>query len=151
MIFRTVLVFVLWGLPALSQTYYMNIKRSGITTYSIPISDIRKITFTGGPNEVGRIVQAIEQFRLLQNYPNPFNPSTFIEYEVPTTGPVRLVIYDITGRLVRTLVDRVCQSGTYRSNWDASDDQGRKVATGAYIYQIQYDKSWSSRKMLLVK
>jgi hypothetical protein len=87
-----------------------------------------------------------EEFALGQNYPNPFNPSTKIEYQLPAKGNVTLRIYDILGRLVTTLVDKVQDPGYYSVTWDAS-----KYASGIYIYAIQGGSFTSTKKLILLK
>ncbi len=93
-----------------------------------------------------------EKFDLRQNYPNPFNPSTTIEFSValkPTD--VRLVIYDITGRKVRTLVNEQMLPGRYSIVWDGANDHGMSVASGFYIYRMIAGPFVTARKMLLIR
>ncbi len=89
--------------------------------------------------------------RLHQNYPNPFNPSTIIRYEVQKTGHVSLRIYNTLGQLVRTLVNQQETSGAYRITWDGRNDQGERVASGVYIYQMQADEFTGSKRMVLLR
>jgi flagellar hook assembly protein FlgD len=89
-------------------------------------------------------------FNLYQNYPNPFNGTTQIPFSLDTSGYIKLEIYDITGRKVRTLVDGIINYGGIIS-WDGKDDQDRAVSSGVYIYRIQYQERQLSRKMLLVQ
>ena len=93
-------------------------------------------------------------FSLSQNYPNPFNPSTTIRYDIPggsVTVPVRLLVYDIRGRLVRKLVDRDREPGRYQVHWDGRDDRGASVSSGVYLYRIEAGEFKSIRKMVLVR
>lgn len=110
----------------------------------------------------GKVPSSVESveiptaFRLHDNYPNPFNPTTKIEYEVPSRSHVRLVVYDILGRLVRTLVNSDHSNGHYFVAWDGTNETGRQVASGMYIYRMEAaDGSGSatvlSRKMMLLK
>jgi hypothetical protein len=92
-------------------------------------------------------------FALRQNYPNPFNPTTGIRYEVPGTrdqGPgvsdVNLVVYDILGREVATLVNERIPAGSYTVQFDASG-----LASGVYIYRLSSGSVSLVRKMLLTK
>jgi hypothetical protein len=87
-----------------------------------------------------------DQFRLSQNYPNPFNPTTQIEFSLPTAGPARLVVYNITGQAVTTLVDEELAAGAHTTTWDASS-----VASGVYFYRLTTDGHAESRKMMLLK
>jgi hypothetical protein len=91
------------------------------------------------------------RFGLEQNSPNPFNPSTQIRFSLPTAGPVQLRIYDVRGRLVRTLVDQAYEAGTWTVTWNGRDDRGRSVASGAYLYELRADSRRQVRKMGLLK
>ena len=75
-------------------------------------------------------------FELVQNYPNPFNSSTSIEYTLFENTSVELTIYDIQGRLVKTLVNGVQPSGTHKAIWNAMDDTGKSVSSGIYLYKL---------------
>jgi len=90
--------------------------------------------------------------RLLGNYPNPFNPSTTIRFEVPAAQAVRLGVYDLGGRLLRTLVDgRTVARGPHRIDWNGRDDQGRSVPTGVYFYRLDAGSFTETRRMTLIK
>jgi subtilisin family serine protease len=71
------------------------------------------------------------RFELYQNYPNPFNPTTVVSYQLPVTSKVSLVVYDILGRKVASLVDGIKSAGSYRVTWDASD-----VSSGVYFCRL---------------
>jgi hypothetical protein len=92
---------------------------------------------------------------LYQNYPNPFNPETEIRYQLSSAGMVQLEIYDILGHKVKTLVDNKTQSGSQSICWNASDESGKSVPSGVYMYRIKlktFDKVFAdSKKMLLLK
>jgi hypothetical protein len=91
-------------------------------------------------------------FGLQQNVPNPFNPSTQISFAVPEGGAnVALRIYDVTGRLVRTLVDGYEPSGARTVTWAGRDDQGQPVASGTYFYQLTAPSFSERKKMVLLK
>lgn len=92
-----------------------------------------------------------ENFSLSQNYPNPFNPSTVISFQLPVSSEVWLVIFSITGRLVRTLLKGQNASGTHSVVWDATDDNGTQVASGVYVYRIQAGRFTAQKKLLLVR
>jgi hypothetical protein len=91
------------------------------------------------------------QSALKQNYPNPFNPVTTIEYVVARGGPVRLVIYDVEGRVVRVLVDGVRRAEPHAVRWNGMDDEGRPVASGVYFYQLSAPDVTVSRRMVLLR
>jgi hypothetical protein len=83
---------------------------------------------------------------LEQNYPNPFNPSTTITYSVPVDSPVRLTVTDITGRVVRTLVDSRHSAGTYRVNVEMLN-----LSSGIYLYRLEAAGQTMTRTMTLIK
>jgi hypothetical protein len=79
-----------------------------------------------------------QQFELNQNYPNPFNPSTTINFELPGAGWVRLVVYDVTGREVATLIEDQRLGGKHSMQWFANDRQGNLLGTGIYLYEMNF-------------
>jgi PKD repeat protein len=103
----------------------------------------------------GADVQKNEQiplkFTLVQNYPNPFNPTTTLHFELPEACDVRLVIYDVSGRQVRTLVDAYHQPGVYSSIWDANDEGGMPVAAGLYFCRMEAGEFVKVIKLAFVK
>ena len=93
-------------------------------------------------------------FKLEQNHPNPFNPSTTISYNIEQSGYVNLKVYDVMGRLVRTLVDNKYisaghQTG-YNATWNGLDDGGHKAAAGLYIYRLQSGTMSTTNKLSLI-
>jgi hypothetical protein len=88
---------------------------------------------------------------VMQNRPNPFNPTTTIDYALATGGPVSLRVYDVTGRLVRTLVDGEKQPGVYAAVWDGRNDHGQPVATGVYFYRLRAGQNVFTKKAVLLK
>ena len=92
-----------------------------------------------------------EVFALHNNYPNPFNPITNIRYDIPEASDVRIDIYDIVGKKVKTLVSKQHQPGRYKIQWNATNEFGSAVATGMYIYKIQAKDFVSVKKLLLMK
>jgi membrane-bound inhibitor of C-type lysozyme len=90
-------------------------------------------------------------YGLMQNYPNPFNPETIIDYQVPARGQVELVIYNMLGQKIRTLVNENKPAGTYNVLWNGKDDSGNRVATGIYIYQLRGTNALITKKMMLIK
>jgi hypothetical protein len=90
-------------------------------------------------------------FGLGQNYPNPFNPSTTIRYTLAEASDVRLVVYNVIGQEVRTLVNAAQPSGAYNVVWDGRDAIGRQVATGMYIYRLVAGENLAVRKMIIAK
>ncbi len=90
-------------------------------------------------------------YNLLQNYPNPFNPSTTITYEIPNTEKVNLVIYDILGRKIKTLVNNVQTAGRYKVVWNGKNNFNQQVASGIYFYRMQGGNFATVKKMILLK
>jgi len=89
--------------------------------------------------------------RLDTNVPNPFNPSTAIRYEIGESGRASLRIYDVSGALVRTLVDRSHNVGDYQASWDGRDQTGKAVASGVYFYRLETHDYAQTRRMVLLK
>ena len=92
-----------------------------------------------------------DEFALHQNYPNPFNPTTNISYDLPKNKHVSLVIYDVMGRNIRSLINEKKSAGYYRVYWDAKNDIGEPVSAGMYIYTIEAGEFRSVKKMVLLK
>jgi flagellar hook assembly protein FlgD len=89
---------------------------------------------------------------LEQNVPNPFNPTTTIGYTIANPGRVRLRVYNTAGVRVRTLVDREHESpGRFEARWEGTDDAGRRVATGVYLYRLETAGQQVTKKMVLLK
>jgi hypothetical protein len=100
--------------------------------------------------------QLAKAFSLAQNHPNPFNPSTSIAYAIPggvdaNGTQVRLQIFDIRGRVVRTLVNTKQSAGRYAVQWDGSDDAGQPVSSGVYFYRLHTEQFSQTHKMMMVK
>jgi hypothetical protein len=91
------------------------------------------------------------EYRLEANYPNPFNPSTTIKYTVAQAGMVKLAIYDILGREVRSLVNTNMPAGDQSVQWDGRDLNGKTVSSGVYFYKLQAGSFVSTKKMMLLK
>jgi len=77
------------------------------------------------------------QYALQQNFPNPFNPDTEIRYQLPRPAKVKVVVYNVLGRCVKTLFEGEREPGYYRAYWNAVDDYGFPVATGLYLCRIE--------------
>lgn len=93
------------------------------------------------------------QYLLEQNYPNPFNPTTTIKYSIGGNGssPVKMLIYNILGQRVRTLVDEAQTSGNHIVQWNGKSDSGNMVASGVYFYVLKVDNFFQIKKMILLK
>jgi len=95
--------------------------------------------------------QVPEAFSLHQNYPNPFNPVTSLRYDLPEDGLVNITVYDMIGRIVKTLVHSSQTAGYKSVNWDATNDRNEPVSAGLYLYTIESGKFSQTRKMVLLK
>lgn len=91
------------------------------------------------------------EYTLDQNYPNPFNPSTAINFSIAQNGAVKLTVYNVLGQEVRTLVNSVRNTGNYRVEWDATNNNGEKVNSGLYIYRLEAGNKMLTNKMVLMK
>jgi hypothetical protein len=90
-------------------------------------------------------------YSVLQNYPNPFNPVTTIRYDLPEYSHVSIIIYDLLGRRVTTLVNKIEEPGYKSIVWDGTDSFGKQVSAGVYLYQIRAGNYTRVRKMALLK
>ena len=91
-------------------------------------------------------------FELHSNYPNPFNPSTTFSFTLPVDKRISVRIYDMTGRLVRTLInDENYAQGTHSVDWNGLGDSGMAVASGQYIYTLEWGQFRHARRMVIVK
>ena len=88
---------------------------------------------------------------LYQNHPNPFNPQTSIGYYLPSRCRVRLEIFDVTGRKIATLVDRMEEKGHHDTLWAGTNSEGRRVCSGIYYYRLSAGKRTTTRKMVLLR
>ena len=107
-------------------------------------------------NNTGGIPIVPVEFALHQNYPNPFNPQTRIKYGVGHSGELSLVIYNVLGQKIRTLVNEAQAIGVHEVVWDGNNDAGLSVATGVYFYRINVTSGGEqifrqSKKMVLMK
>lgn len=90
-------------------------------------------------------------FVLEQNFPNPFNPSTTIAYTLVEPASVQLVVFDISGRELGTLVNQHQSAGRYTVQWNAAENGGLTLASGLYIARLQVGNRVALQKMLLMK
>ena len=91
------------------------------------------------------------RYQFYQNFPNPFNPVTTFRYDMPEDGLVNITIYDLLGNEVNNLVKSNQSSGYKTINWDATDNQGRQISAGVYLYSIEAGNFRQTKKMILLK
>ncbi len=148
------------SLPA-GEVAIVNIHAKGRDLNSIKISkavlvdkDAQSLTLELS-NELKREeVKSFSQpkdFSLSQNFPNPFNPQTGIRYALPQDANVRLVVFNVLGQKVKTLVDEHQTMGYNTVWWDGKDENGDQAASGIYFYRLEADKFSEVKKMMLVK
>ncbi len=124
-----------------TTTVVINTNEDGLPAYEVPIT----VNFSGVvSNETDP--ETADQFRLLQNYPNPFNPSTMISFSLPESGDVSLKVYNAIGMEMGTLANDFYLAGQHQVQFDANS-----LASGIYIYSLEFNGLKQTRKMLLLK
>ncbi|CAG1772904.1 hypothetical protein BAC2_03221 [uncultured bacterium] len=146
------LLFIFGSTCLQAQTYRMHIHMKSGVTATIPLRDVSKVTFTG-LTEVrdDRVLGVVRDLSLLQNFPNPFNPTTTIEYQLPVAGTVQIRMFNLAGQLVRVLDEGYRSAGTHSMVWDGSDEAGRTLASGVYVYQIAFGNDRIAKKLVFLK
>ena len=140
--------FVLWNFQQ-TQSYTFYFDDEPVQVYFDPQNDLLKeVEFYVGVDSE-EILPA--SFSLYQNYPNPFNSSTDFKFVLDGKGLAELEIYDITGRLVKTLFSGVVKAGIYNITWDGTDNDDNHVSSGTYIYRLRTNYNSVARKMSLIK
>jgi hypothetical protein len=137
-------------------TYYYKLSAWDLTNHQSPYSDELMIKATDVP-WTDEIKVEIDKYSLSQNYPNPFNPVTTICYYIPDIGAkpakVEIIVYNLLGAKIRTLVSEYKYPGEYRVVWDGRDDSRKDVSSGIYFYRMTI---WGSefskaKKMMLLR
>jgi len=117
-------------------------------SYDTPNVDITTLDYTG----LSTVSEGVPiEFSLHQNYPNPFNPITTLRYDLPEQSLVNITIYDLLGREIRTLVNTTQDAGFKSVIWNATNDFGKPVSAGVYLYKIQAGEFRQVKKMVLLK
>lgn len=128
------------GATVNTETNTISYTSSDLPQYVIVTAD--KITSV----EPGETAELSKSFSLKQNYPNPFNPTTTIEFTIVKENPVELIVYDVLGRKIQTLMNKTMGAGAYSYQFDASN-----LASGIYFYQLKVGNTSSVKKMNLMK
>jgi len=108
-------------------------------------------------NEVNALQGSSESSFSINSHPNPFNPTTTISYSLPSTSNVKLEIYDVMGRMIKSFSTNSQASGTHQVVWDGTNGNGSRVATGIYIYRFEAtsletnEHFVKSEKLMLIK
>jgi hypothetical protein len=108
-------------------------------------------TLTWGPELSAHASAHVPATSLQPCYPNPFNPSVTIPFELQRDGRATLAIYDVSGRLVTTLIDEWTPRGTYTATWEGTGENGVKVASGIYFCRLRADVFTQTRKIVMLK
>jgi hypothetical protein len=137
------------GNPGFAAWPSLGMVRNDMGAYGGPLRDIFPPFIITGLDPESHLLPG--EFGLEQNFPNPFNPTTSIKYQVKSNDLVRLVVYDLLGRQVKTLVNEAQPAGNYQVVWDGTDDRDTPVSSGIYIYRIMVDHQVYSRKMVLLR
>lgn len=132
--------------PATGTTYTISAVRTG---YSVGRTSLTPSVVTDVDDEDNPLLP--DRVALSQNYPNPFNPTTVIAYDLPRRTEVSIQVFDILGRSVATLVDRIEPAGSHSVTWPGTDAGGTPVASGVYLYRLTVDGYAETRKMVLVR
>ncbi len=122
-----------------------------IVKYYGPILLADEFFFNTVTNFTNEENNQISDFRLFQNYPNPFNPITRIDYRVPKTSDVKITIFDITGREVKTLINRSQPAGLYQLQWNGISNTGKMLSTGVYFARLEAGRYTQVIKMVYLK
>jgi len=138
------------GLLSASETGYIDHSIDPDTRYSYTLIVVAE---DGGETRSAAVKVRTNALSLdlEQNYPNPFNPLTTIAYVLPSAGDVELTVYDVTGRLIATLVDGPSPAGRSTVSWNGRDARGRQVASGTYFCRIRSPAGARTRKMVMLK
>jgi hypothetical protein len=136
----------LWRIPSRFQVYLLDeAKASSVnlridSLYSfVPATDISRFSVLVGKEDAlqERLSSILpREFSLYNNYPNPFNPSTTICVDVPCVGDIKLKVFDLLGREVKTLYSGILSAGRHSFGWDGRDEEGKILSTGVYFYRL---------------
>jgi len=96
-------------------------------------------------------VNIARHFKLHDNYPNPFNPTTTIKFDIPARAKVQLMVYDMLGNKIKTIVNEKRSAGTYDVQWDGTNEMGVAVSSGVYFYKLSTDNHVATKKMMFIK
>ena len=88
---------------------------------------------------------------MMQNFPNPFNPETTIQYQLPQKTNVRIIIYNLSGQKVITLIDENQQAGLHSAYWHGKDQTDKNVPSGIYLYILEAEGYIQSRRLILIR
>lgn len=132
-----------------SHSEYGTVEKEFSISSMVHVEDIEyDLSVMSSENEKS---QFPDTFSLNQNYPNPFNPTTQITYVLPEESSVSIIVYDLMGKEVKSLINKIQPKGNYSLKWDATDELGERISAGMYIYTIRAGQFTSTKKMVLLK
>jgi len=92
-----------------------------------------------------------QNYGLKQNFPNPFNPETMIEYELPQAANIEIIIFNLQGKKIATVIKNYQAAGFHQVKWGGKDEHGHSVTSGVYLLQLKADGFTTVKKMLLLR
>jgi hypothetical protein len=139
---------IISGYSLLTTNNYIFMGTNGFSVWRRPLSEII------GIQQIG--TSTPDKYFLSQNYPNPFNPSTNIRYTIPSNvkgemSDVKLVVFDILGKEIATLVNEKQNAGTYEATYDARHGGSSRLTSGIYFYRLTCGDFSETKKMILIK
>jgi hypothetical protein len=138
------------GAPQVAYNYFQNYRGfAGNFDDGTCKSDCFYWILTRLYHPIGIEIQGNEvpgRYTLYQSYPNPFNPAALIKFDIPRTSAVKLIVFDLLGREVATLVNDELKAGKYKIDWNASS-----FASGVYLYKLTAGDFTETKKMILLK
>jgi hypothetical protein len=138
---------ILWQIPStVTGDSSYKIRIHSVTHPGVADTSDNSFTIGAAVTGISSPQNTVTTYALYQNYPNPFNPATVISYQVPKSSPVALIVFDILGREVRTLVNQEQPAGRYTITFDASN-----LASGVYFYRMQAAGFVQTRRLLLLR
>ena len=143
---QTYLIVRLYGIGGPTLTGYINITSNDLVNPLISVPVTLDVT-----TDIKDTDQYPNTYAVSQNYPNPFNPSTTIKFQIPKSTNVRLTIYNLLGKKIRTLVNDEMGAGHYEAVWNGQNDAGVNVGSGIYIYKFEAQEFTKVRKMMFLK
>jgi hypothetical protein len=145
--------FVLLDSLIENKTEYVDKKVEQAQTYTYRVKAYNLSTDSDYSNEASLVVVGVKkeegiptEYSLSQNYPNPFNPTTKLKFALPKTVLTKLIIYDLLGREVETIINKELEAGYYEVEFNAN-----QFSTGIYLYKIQAGDFLQTKKMILMK
>ena len=141
-----------------SITYSAPFGFEGVDTFGYVVSDgeggldtanvVVEVTALSGLTG-GRVIPM--EYSISQNFPNPFNPETEVKYQLPKAGNVRIVIYSVVGKVVKTIFCKQQPAGYHSIRWDGKSNTGNNVSSGIYLLLMEADSYRAIRKMTLLR